>query len=623
VNQISLNPPRGKTAWSQKLSRFKIGERLVGCFLVLILLMLAGNGLRFSELRLVRVQAEQLDALDQELISVLRFQNTLGAFYSRLNGLAQSQDKDRFIAESDLLRSQVLEEAKRTESSFNNLPPDLRADPAVVAPIQAVQSALPSYLDSMNTLASSGDWTALHFRLERQIQPLESLGSDLVRNVDEHVASSRARAIHNFRRAERRIFLIYLLTAIFTLIVAGLLTFATTQSITTPLGDLVEGSKALARGAFEHQIPVRGSDELAHLAAVFNESASKLHSLYEELQQLVDFVPQMIVVLQPDGKWIHANRVTLEYTGLTVQDYRAGDVIDRVIHPDDVETFRLASKRGVSKNVPFEVEARILGKDQIYRWFLLRFQPFLEHGSVGRWYGTALEIESRKQEEERVRRENVLLEERTRIAQELHDTLLQTFLGASMQLTVAAELVPEDQKVTPLLARILQTMQNGIREGRAAIQDLRAPDSSTPDLVQALSLVQREVAANTDAKFHVKVVGRQQPLQPAIRHEVYRIAREALMNAFCHSRAASVDLELEYADNELRVFVRDNGCGIDPQVLQEGRKGHWGLPGMRERAAKIGALLKISSSGGTGTQVQVSLPAAAAYQLETLNPVDK
>ena len=613
MNKTPVNPLRGITEWSYKLSRFKIGARLVGCFLVLIVLMLVGNGLRFSELQLVRSQAEQLHALDQEMIAVLGFQNTLTVFYDHLNELAQSQDMARFITESDILRDQVLQEAKRTEDSFSNLPPELRTDPTVLTPLQAVQSALPSYLNSMTTLARSGDWTALHFRLERQIRPLESLGSKLVRNVDEQVTSARARAVQNFRRAERRIFLIYLLTAILTLVVAALLAYATTRSITVPLGGLIEGSQALARGAFQHRIPVRGSDELAHLAAVFNETASELHSVYEELQQLVDFVPQLIVVLQPDGKWIHANRVALEYTGLTLDEYRSEDVISRVIHRDDLERMRLVSEHRVSKNAPFEVEARVLGKDGLYRWFLFRYQPFLEQGAVRRWYGTAMEIESRKQEEERVRRENIRLEERTRIARELHDTLLQTCLGALFQLGVAVESLSRNSQVKSKLDPILQFMEQGIEEGRNAIQGLRSSGSRPSDLVVALSAVRQEFSARPGVDFRVTVVGQQQPLRSAIQNEIYCIGREALVNAFCHSGAKRIDLEIEYADRSLTMRIRDNGCGIDPQVLDTGREGHWGLTGMRERAMNLGGLLKVSSSPTAGTEIRLSIPNNVAF----------
>ena len=334
----------------------------------------------------------------------------------------------------------------------------------------------------------------------------------------------------------------------------------------------------------------------------------------EELQQLVDFVPQIVVVLSPEGSVIHANRVAREYAGLTLDEYRSVDVVGRVIHPDDVEKMRALRKHGLSRNDPFEVEARTLRNDGIYRWFLYRYNPLVEQGRVRRWYATGTEIESRKQEEERVRKENVRLEERTRIAQELHDTLLQSFLGASMRLGAAMDCLPSDSPVKPKLDPILQLMEQGIEEGRNAIQGLRSSVSGTLDLVLALSGVQQELAVEPDVDFRVSVAGRQQPLQPPVKHELYRIGREALVNAFRHSGAKRVDFELEYADRDLRLRVRDNGCGIDPHVLEAGREGHWGLAGMRERATKIGGLLEISSSATAGTEVQLSIPSVVAFQ---------
>jgi PAS domain S-box-containing protein len=219
------------------------------------------------------------------------------------------------------------------------------------------------------------------------------------------------------------------------------------------------------------------------------------------------------------------------------------------------------------------------------------------------------DITARKQAEE------MRLEERTRIAQELHDTLLQSFLSASMQLSVALDGVPPDSLAKPRLDRILQLMNQGIEEGRNAIRGLRSSDSGPLDLVLALSNIQQELAVQPDVDFRVIVAGRQQPLRPSIRHEIYRIGREALANAFRHSRAQRVEIALEYADSDLRLRVRDNGCGIDPQVLDSGRAGHWGLTGMRERATRIGGLLKISSSATAGTEVQLSIPSGIAFQL--------
>ncbi len=117
-----------------------------------------------------------------------------------------------------------------------------------------------------------------------------------------------------------------------------------------------------------------------------------------------------------------------------------------------------------------------------------------------------------------------------------------------------------------------------------------------------------------EVDFRVIVDGRPQSLHPILRDEVYRIGREALVNAFRHSRASSIEVELDYASRYFRVLVRDNGCGIDPAVVAEGREGHWGLPGMRERAESIGAQFHVWSGAAAGTEVVLSIPSNIAFQ---------
>ena len=204
--------------------------------------------------------------------------------------------------------------------------------------------------------------------------------------------------------------------------------------------------------------------------------------------------------------------------------------------------------------------------------------------------------------------ENVRLEERTRIAQEIHDTLLQTFQSASLYLGAALHYVPQDLPVRSQLDRTLQIMRQGITEGRNAIQALRSSGLHTSDLLLALSRVRGDRELQSDIDFRVTVTGRQMRLPPEIQHEVYRIGSEALTNAFGHSGAKCVELIFQFSDNRLTVRIRDNGCGIDPRILKKGRDGHWGLATMRERAATIGGLLKIVNSATGGTEVQLSIP---------------
>jgi len=208
------------------------------------------------------------------------------------------------------------------------------------------------------------------------------------------------------------------------------------------------------------------------------------------------------------------------------------------------------------------------------------------------------------------------LSERTRIAQELHDTLLQGFLSASMQLHVATDSLPEDSPTKPSLSHILKLMGNVIHEGRNAVRGLRSSSGGSLDLEQAFSRIEEELAIPEETAFRVVVEGRAKPLHPVLRDEIYRIGREALVNAFRHSGAKSIEIELEYAPKYFRLSVRDNGKGIDPEVLRLGREGHWGLPGMRERAERIGAKLHVWSGAFAGTEVVLSIPSHIAFNLQ-------
>jgi signal transduction histidine kinase len=126
--------------------------------------------------------------------------------------------------------------------------------------------------------------------------------------------------------------------------------------------------------------------------------------------------------------------------------------------------------------------------------------------------------------------------------------------------------------------------------------------------------MKRELAVPSNTDFRVIVEGEPRPLHPVLRDEIYRIGREALVNAFRHSCATSIEVELEYESKRLHMSVRDNGRGIDPHVLRSGRDGHWGLAGMRERAERIGGEFHVWSSASAGTEIELSVPARVAFR---------
>jgi signal transduction histidine kinase/ligand-binding sensor domain-containing protein len=215
------------------------------------------------------------------------------------------------------------------------------------------------------------------------------------------------------------------------------------------------------------------------------------------------------------------------------------------------------------------------------------------------------------------------LAERTRIAQELHDTLLQGFLSASMQLHVADDRLPENSPAKPMVSRVLTLMKDVIEDGRNTLRGLRSRSYELHDLAQAFSRIPEELSLQQPIDYRVIVEGQPRPLHPVIRDDVYRIGREALVNSFRHAQANSIEVEIEYGVNQLRVNVRDNGVGIDPQVLRTGREGHWGLSGMRERAERIGARLTVWTRPAGGTEIELSVPAALAFESKSPNGASK
>ncbi len=209
---------------------------------------------------------------------------------------------------------------------------------------------------------------------------------------------------------------------------------------------------------------------------------------------------------------------------------------------------------------------------------------------------------------------NERLAERTLIVQQLHDTLLQGFFALSMQLQDAVNDLPADTAAKPRFTDLVRLFDRVLEQGRLAIQGLRSPGECFPSLGHALAGVPTELGLPATIGFRVLVEGRQRALRALPRDEVYSIGREAIINAYRHSHAQEIETEIEYRCSELRIAVRDNGCGIDPQELQWGRRGHWGLQGMRERAERIGARLRVSSRVALGTEIELCVPGQIAFE---------
>jgi signal transduction histidine kinase len=210
------------------------------------------------------------------------------------------------------------------------------------------------------------------------------------------------------------------------------------------------------------------------------------------------------------------------------------------------------------------------------------------------------------------------LAERTRIARELHDTLLQSFQGLLLHFQRARNLLPERAaEAIQTLDRALDGAEQAIVEGRDAIHDLRSP--AAKGLVEEITSLGEELVAkngNKDAaQFRAVIEGTAETLDPNVHIEIFRIAREALRNAFSHSQARRIETEVAYSSNLFRLRIRDDGKGMAPDVRNRAERiGHWGIGGMRERAERLGGKLEVWSEPGSGTEVDLRVPASIAYQ---------
>jgi C4-dicarboxylate-specific signal transduction histidine kinase len=305
--------------------RFHIGRNLALCFALLIGIIVVCDGILLWQLREVRSQVELLKGVDGELIEVLRVHGELFSFYERLSHAARSEDQDQFIAVSEALRSGVLEETQRTEATFRNLPPTVKVDETVLPTIETIENTLLSHLDAIKALASSGEWADVRSRTDDQVQRLEYLSSQLVKDVAGDVEEQRTHAASHIEIVGRRIILTAIVTGFVTLFTAAFFGWATALRII----ELREEARA-EREQTEAELR-QALEDLTR--------ASRVSSMGELTASLAHEVNQPIAAAITDAntclRWLSRDQPDLEEARAAalriVQDgTRAGEIVNRV-----------------------------------------------------------------------------------------------------------------------------------------------------------------------------------------------------------------------------------------------------------------------------------------------------
>jgi PAS domain S-box-containing protein len=391
--------------------RLNIGPRLVLCFALTIVLMVAGDVIVLWQFHIVQAQAARLDEYDEELVAVLRVYSDMLKFRDTLESLAHARNSQRLKSETRSMNEAVAEDMGRAKSALLAVHSDNTSDPTILPTLAVVQSNLQSETASVIELAEANDWNALQVRLTNQLRPLEFTISALVERVDREVRAEHAQAAANIRQVQHWVLIVVPTTVVLTLLLAGTLGLTITRSITRPLEQLVEGSKMLARGEFQHRVPIHGDDELAQLGRVFNDTARRLQDLYESLQssedrlrRVINTIPAHVWSTLPDGSVDFINQRLLESTGLSIEAL-LGSGWQSIVHPDDRARYVATWRSALATGEPVEIEARVWTAQRDYRWLLVRNVPLRDgRGGIVKWYGTGIDIEDRKRAEESLRK---------------------------------------------------------------------------------------------------------------------------------------------------------------------------------------------------------------------------
>jgi PAS domain S-box-containing protein len=643
----------GAEAKALKAGQLNIGPRLMLGFAVIIFSMLAADAVVLWQFHLVRAQAERLNGIDQKLVAVLRLHTSLTTFHDRLEDLADSQDIDRLVTEGERFRAAVLEDSRRAMSAFSQAPFDLQRDPTILPILHAVQSALPAQLEAITTLANAGDWRAVHQRLANQVTAMQSVTLALVERVDHEVGEEQSETVHKIKRVQRLVFLVVPLTAVFTLLIAGTFGLVITRSITQPLARLVEGSKALARGDFRHEVPVTGRDELADLGRVFNDTARRLQDLYATLQQsedrlrlVIDTIPAHVWSTRPDGSVDFINRRWLETSGVDVEDTHAWN-LGSTVHPDDLARYVNEWHAALATGQPMESEVRLRQADRKYRWWLTRNVPLRNDvGNIIKWYGTAIDIEDRKraeQERERLRqleadlahvnRVSMLGELGASLSHELKQPIAAAITNADTCLRWLKRDQPDIEEASEAVTRIVEAgnraaeIINRLRSFYTKSAPVERELVDVNELIPEMLVLLRSEANRHSLPMRTDLAA-DLPRVTADRVQLQQVFLNLMLNGIEAMKGSGGVLTIVSQldnDDQLLISISDTGVGLPAEKADQifnaffttkPQGSGMGLAISRSIVESHGGRLWASANSGRGATFHFTLPTAAEVAKE-------
>jgi PAS domain S-box-containing protein len=631
-----------------KAGQLNIGPRLMLGLAVIIFSMLAADAVVLWQFHLVRAQAERLHGIDQKLIAVLGLHTSLTTFHDQMEDLADSQDIGGLVTEGERLRIAVLEDSRRAMSAFSLAPSDFQRDPTILPILHAVQSALPAQLDAITTLAKAGDWQAVRQRLANQVRAMQSVTLALVERVDHEVGEEQIQTVRKIKRVQRLVFVVVPLTAVFTLLIAGTFGLGVTRSITQPLARLVEGSKALARGDFQHTVPVIGRDELAELGRVFNDTARRLQDLYATLRRSEAYLAEA-QRLTHTGSWAWNLRTGELYWshelhriyGLDPQIKPSWPWFFDQVHPEDrARVKEQARMESTEKDwAVSEIEFRaVLSDGTVKHLHAISYRVTDDSGETAEVIGTIVDVTQRKRaeaERERLRqleaglahtnRVSMMGEFAASLAHDIKQPITAAVTDARTSLRWLQRNPPKIEEAREAVSRVV----NGVNRAAEIINHLRslykkgAPtEREVVDVNEVawemLDLLRSE-ANRHSISMHTELAA-DLPKTKADRVQLQQVFMNLMLNGIEAMKDTGGELSIKSEPTEheqLLISIKDTGVGLPTEQLDQifsaffttkSQGTGMGLSISRTIIESHGGRLWASANAGKGATFRFTLP---------------
>jgi PAS domain S-box-containing protein len=633
---------RGRIRSLFRRTDLSIRLRLIACFVLIVVLMIAADSVAVWQYWQIDAPAQRVSKTDQISHAVVRVHLDVDTFRDSMAALASSHDTRQFSREAASIRQTFLQHVDDAMQMLRATP-DIEQDAPISSALDSLRVTLLSQVDTAVQLATAGEWNAVQLRLAIQIPAVIEFSSLLVERVDQQALQQRSKAIEDAQKARQRLFIIVPIAALLTLLAAAALGWYVTRTVTGPLSVLTACAEAMARGDFQHQLHLRGNNELAVLGNAFNYAAQQLQKLYEdlrrserELRDVIEAMPTMVWIAGTDGSNEFGNRRWQEYTGLS-HERTVGSGWQDAVHPTDLKRHWEKWCASLASGEPFENEVRYRrAADGQYRWFLSRAVPLRdEHGKILKWYGVSTDIDDRKraeQEREQLRadlahvnRVSMLGELAASVSHELKQPIAAAMINAQ---TCIRWLKRDQPDVDEALEATTKLLKDGTRASEI-IDRLRSLYKKSPpqrELVDVNEIVREMLALLRGEANRYSIVTRSDlapdlPKITADRVQLQQVFMNLVLNAIEAMKDTGGELKIKTElgqEGSLLISVSDTGVGLPAENINEIFNAFFttkpegsgmGLAISRSIIESHGGRLWAIGNDGRGATFQLTLPA--------------